>query len=405
MFRRSTALALSAVLCLSACSSGFEPMPLPDAGTPRTATVVVTSPTAPVRRQIAYRGARLAEPDYDAFQAGLVRSSATVLGATAGHYAGWYAATASSGTTVGAASAALPVVGIALAGATAAGGAVIKRDRYARAEAAVDPHEDALADVDVGARLRTHLAARVGELDGLAVTGVVDADALLADTALDEDEELARVLGEADTDLVVVVAPVPMLSPRFEILEIQTLVSVFDRAAERPDRAVYANTLVVQSAHHGGRHGDGTREHMDALVAEYRAREIDAARRHGDGEFDDYEQARLAERIAHNSRWFTRRYDPIDLHDPEGGLWLEDDGAPLRDALDAGLASVAGLVVADLDGTCTDGTGERRRLPGTELPMRACDEMAARDRAVYRGEGGILFEIDADSRFLLAAPL
>lgn len=399
----------------------------------KSATIVIAPPEQTVFRQIGHEGSRFIDPEFDPFVEGFISSSASAIGFTIGHYAG-YAAAAGNTYTATAATAALPLAGLAIVAASAASGAVSKQIKFDNADEAVANHRLVLDAIDFDNYAEQVLEDSVNEFTYLNVDAVVKADDLAlvknlglmaSGEALEEltaeligarpkslDElgedafyEFDDLIAEIDSDLAVVIAYFPQFSPMFEVLEIHSIISVYDRSSETVDDVLYTNAITFQSEHHAGLHADDTRGELPEFVDAYRDYLTDVRTRNGSISLSAYKRHKLEERVQVYTNNYRKRYVDFDDHDPEGEYWLEDGGRHMVETLRQGLREIVRLAVSDINGACKIDLTQSETLPGTELEMNRCNTLSEGDRVVYRGEGGDLHSVDAKSRYVLLAPI
>lgn len=394
-----TLCALSLCVLLAACASGYRPMPEAARGaSPRTATLLVTSPPAPIYRQVVGDPRRVARIDLNPLQQGLVRSSLSMVGSALGQYLG-VLATAGQAGTIGMASEVVPVLGVVVAGATAAGSAVVDAHRQREAEAQIVRHQRALADFDLDRAFVSAARADAQALDRLDIVDVRAFERGGEDT--DGKQALEQMMSTVDTDTLITVTLFPQLSPNFEVLEVHGLVSVYDLKGRTPTKPLYADVIIFQSREHAGLYpGNSLDSVAEALAAERARREAQMRHLNGGRELNRYQRVKVQVACERYARWLNERYLRIDEHDPLGDLWLTDDGAPMRSTLKTAAAEIARVAVADIDGQCTAGTEQTTALPGITRTMARCTRLDAGDREVFRDKHGTLYSVDRTSRFL-----
>lgn len=388
-------------LLLTACSNQHIPIDTGYVGSGKSATVVVVPPGKTLYRQIETSGARVSDIEFDGFQEGVIRSSANMLGYTAGYYGGLYAA---GGPGAGAASATVPVVALAYVAAATTVGVAAKSYRFNRAEDSVEPHLQLLQRNDVTEFARQSVSNAVDSFTHLEVAEVTTAARVETECRLTQAQvfDFEDCIAGLDGDFAVVLAYFPQFTPNFEVLEVQAFVTVFDQSREPGSDPVYSNFILYQSKLYAGLFAEDTREDMGRLLKQRKQDMLDTALKNGRGSLDAYERMEIQERFERESAYFFRAYsDDLDKHDPEGNLWLADDGVHMLEALQLGLREMVRLAVYDINGGIYGESDTTEVLPGTARKMVPLEEVSTADRSVYRNSNGGLVSIDSRSRFIL----
>lgn len=400
MDRRLPFLLFFSLCLLTACASQHAPIDTTYVGSGKSATVVVVPPGQLLHKQIEVSGARASDIEFDSFQEGVIKSTANMLGYTAGYYGGLYAA----GGPAAGASTAVPVVALAYVAAATTVGVAAKAYRYSKAEDSIEPHMALLANTNTTAFALQTVSGAVSELAHLEVAMVTSADTVEASCGQQQTAtfDFEDCIAGLDGDFAVVLAYFPQFSPQFEVLEVQAFVTVFDQSLEAGSDPVYSNFLVYQSKLHAGLHADDTRNEMDELLEQRKRVLLQEASDDGRRSLDAYEKMEVHKRHKRETYALLREYSSnLDYHDPDGEYWLQDDGAHMLSALNEGLTEVVRMAVYDINGGIHDEPDDEVTLPGTERQMTHIESISLPERNVYRDPNGSLVSIDSSSRFVV----
>lgn len=170
--------------------------------------------------------------------------------------------------------------------------------------------------------------------------------------------QLKGEMKQLKDDALIVLYSSYSLTPELESLEITTQLALYKRADEPPKkglarnrevkkkhRAVYRSGMKYQSKLYGGRFVSSSPEELEkqkaALVAEYDEK-IARAQRRNKKELQ-LRKARALRTL--KPRSFIKVEGEVDT---QGTAWLADDGALLRQTLEAGVTELGELLVLDL---------------------------------------------------------
>ena len=203
-----------------------------------------------------------------------------------------------------------------------------------------------------------------------------------------------------NSDLILLLNSVAAFSPQFDTLQISLLYGVFDRK-DGFTNPIYTNAVFVQSKIHAGKLGDDTRDEIDKIVDDWlqaRFKVIDRSHRNSGNSV--HAMARLDAINKAKRKRSSQNYNPIDDHDPEGELWLEDEGAAFRKYLAEGYTEAAYLLANDLVEKRLPDESSLIAPPGYDRAMHRVPHLDHADRVVYRLQEGPLVSVDSRSRFV-----
>ena len=203
-----------------------------------------------------------------------------------------------------------------------------------------------------------------------------------------------------NSDLILLLNSVAAFSPQFDTLQISLLYGVFDRK-DGFTNPIYTNAVFVQSKIHAGKLGDDTRDEIDKIVDDWlqaRFKVIDRSHRNSGNSV--HAMARLDAINKAKRKRSSQKYNPIDDHDPEGELWLEDEGAAFRKYLAEGYTEAAYLLANDLVEKRLPDESSLIAPPGYDRAMHRVPHLDHADRVVYRLQEGPLVSVDSRSRFV-----
>lgn len=381
---RARAFVLGCVVVLAGCiSSPYEPLPSERLDGAPLSLVYIPSPEH-VYVEIA-RGSRR----YPEFE---VHVGKRMLSQLAGSSLGvWMSHQYTLATAPQYATSLLDPVNLAIMVAQPLIDGAIEAHKQRRARKLAEPFNALIGSGEQGQQqLLTAIERRLQDDPGLDEISV---------RVLTEQDDEESYLQHLRDDLAIVFSSAAAFTPRFETLEVSIVYGLFDRTTSI-DEPVYRNAVIVQSQVHAGRMGD-TRDEIGTLLGAWVAAEL--AEIEADPGLSSTERVVTRNRVIRLSerrrRAYTRRYNPFDECDPEGELWLRDEGSAFRSALAEGYAEAARLMVADLRG----GHGE----PATDVEAPGYVEKIGRlpsldqgQRMIYRLEKGPLLSLDAQSRMI-----
>ncbi|MEO1203622.1 MAG: hypothetical protein AAFX10_12995 [Pseudomonadota bacterium] len=355
---------------------GHAPIDTDFVGSGKTAKIVVVHPDKVIYRQIVANGLRRSDHRFNDLLDGLLNGAM---------YGSWLQA----GPAVWAAGAILDTT--------------VTRVSFNLANASISAHETLLARYDVREVARRAVEGGVSEFSHLKIAEVISDSEVEADCRADNSDKIDfdACVTSLGGDFAVLIAYVPQFTPDFEILEISSVVSVYDQSAEPSAKPVYRNEIVFQSPVHAGQHSEDTRQEIEALIQERKQRMYERQTQFNRGELTKHDRVEIQSTIDSMRRTRLRRYIAgFDEHDPDGDYWLDEDGTRILDALREGLNEIVRLVVYDINGGVHSESAKLEVVPGTSLRKRPVPAASTVTRSVFREKNGTLISIDSRSRFI-----
>ncbi|WP_237066511.1 hypothetical protein [Microbulbifer guangxiensis] len=220
--------------------------------------------------------------------------------------------------------------------------ASVNNSRAQEAEQMVEPFRNALLDLDVRSLVYNQLAENSARIDWVAEINPVMEQ-------LESGKKPEEYVLGADEDLVLMVDTHYSLKPGTEVVEFVAAYALYDRDAVRnsgksKSKPIYSNTATVQSYPHNG-------SIRRLTESEKEAERLALEERYPTGE-DVGKNTR-----ARNQKYKNKALSKLDKktlsvpgYNPNGSVWLANDGALLRQEVQAAPSLLASMVIKDLIG-------------------------------------------------------